>query len=264
MNVIQLGPLTLQGDLLAVIASVLIAAVAMALRLKLEHKSPRQILDWTLTVMIVLVLNLKFGYLWESPSVIWEQPKALLFLNGTSMSGNVLLAIGLLAWTASYIRKSRISIPEFADTLAHGLLMGIAGFGIFYSLLGFQTPGLTPVPLPATMQASLPAVESILALLLLIGLWIRRRPIGTYSDALITTLSMGSIGMLLSYTAPQESLWLGLSLLQWGYVSLLLTGYLILRSKEQVVTEESISKTIGAEGSAISLEPPENAGNHMG
>lgn len=240
MNVIQIGSLTLQGDLLALMGSGVLAAIALSLRMKLESRSARELIDWLIGLVIALVLNMKFGYLWDSPSIIWEQPKAMLFLSGTSTNGNILLALGLFVWTTLYVRKHQIPKALMADGMAHGGLMGLAAYGFFYAYMNYPAPGLTMLPLPATMSAALPPVESIVALILLLGLWIRRRPIGSGSDALGSAFVIGLGGMLLSYFSVNESQWLGLSLMQWIYLGILVGAYTMLRTREQLLSDKSI------------------------
>lgn len=248
MNVIQIGQFTLQGDLIILIGTTILAGIVMVLRLMMESKSTRSTMDWLVTVMVFLVLNMKFGYLWDSPSVIWEQPRALLFLSGTSANGNVLLVLGLTAWTLSYIRKHKMLLSEFTDTLIHGVLMGIASYGILHAYMGDAAPGLTLLRAPETLTDSmlitgllsaLPAVESIIALLLLMALWVRRKPLGSYADVSLAAPLMGTVGMIISFFHAQEERWLGLSFIQWFYVLLLLTTFLVFRAKERVSLEEA-------------------------
>lgn len=251
MNVIQIGQFTLQGDLIILIGTIVLAGIAMVLRLMMERKSTRLTIDWLITVLVFLVLNMKFGYLWDSPSVIWEQPRALLFLSGTSVNGNVLLVIGLTAWTISYIRKNKISVPEFADTFIHGVLMGVASFGILHAYTGHAVPGLTLLKVPETgsdnmlaagLLSALPAIESIMALLLLMILWLRRRPLGSYADAALAAPLFGTAGMVISFFHVQESQWMGLSFVQWFYVLLLVMAFMVFRTKERLRVEETSTK----------------------
>lgn len=249
MNVIQIGQFTLQGDLLVLIGTILLAGIAMVLRLMMERKSTRLTIDWLITVLVFMVLNMKFGYLWDSPSVIWEQPRALLFLSGTSVNGNILLVIGLLAWSVTYIRKHKLSVSEFIDTLTHGMLMAVASYGILHAYMGHEAPGLTLLKVPEAMAdsvltaglvAAIPAIESIIALFMLIILWMRKKPLGSYADTVLAAPLFGTAGMIISYFHVQDSLWLGLSFVQWFYVLILVVAYMVFRFKERSAVESPI------------------------
>lgn len=233
MDVIQLGPLALKGDLLALIGALILAAVTVMLRLKLENKSAKPWVEWAMTVMLALLLNEKFGYLWDSPSVLWEQPKALLFLSGASMNGNVLLVIGLLSWSILYVRKHQLSLAVLTDLAAQGYLMWMAGYGFLYSYIGRTAPGMTAFPLPGGIAEALPPIEAFVAMIVLLVLWLLRRPLGSLKDAQYSTLLMGTSGLLLSLMTVQEIAWMGLSGTQWLYVFLLICCYFITRERER-------------------------------
>lgn len=250
MDVIQLGSLTLKWDLLALIGALVLALVAISLRLKLESKPVKPWMEWAMTVMLVLLLNEKFGYLWDSPSVIWEQPKALLFLSGTSINGNVLLVIGLVSWSILYVRKHQLSLAILTDLAAQGYLMWLVGYGFLYAYMNETAPGMTPFPLPGGIAQALPPIESFIAIVVLLVLWLLRRPLGSLKDAQYSTAFMGTAGLLLSLWIPPEIAWMSMSSNQWLYVFLLICCYFITRERErrkllmQAEQEWSEEKTI--------------------
>ncbi|MCG7408552.1 hypothetical protein MH117_14065 [Paenibacillus sp. ACRRX] len=243
MEVIQLGSFTLQWSMLVLLVSFVFGIVAIALRLKMENVPVKPWTEWAGTILVCILLNEKFGYLWDSPSIIWNQTKALLFLSGTSVNGNVLLGIGLVAWTITYIRKHQLSYGLLSDVAAHGLLMGLAVYGFMYAYSGTPAPYLTPLPLPAVMAVALPPFESIMSLLLLLGLWLRKREMGSYADAQLSALAAGVIGMLMSYMYPDDERMFGLSILQWVSVALLAASYFITRACERVEAVRVQSET---------------------
>ncbi|WP_051217651.1 hypothetical protein [Paenibacillus assamensis] len=238
MGAIQLGSLTLQIDLFIMLAALVLAGGVMLLRLRLEGIKLRAYTDWMLTILLVVILNEKLGYLWDAPSILWQQPKALLFLQGTSWNGNVLMLIGLVAWTVYYARKQQTSLNVVADLTAHGALFAAAVYGFIYAYAGMTPEGYTPFPLPPTLAAVLPPVESIWCVLLLAGLWLRRSNLGTGADARWTLIVSGVLGMLISFTSVQAKTTLGLSTIQWVFIGLLLLGYWMMKMEEQPVMED--------------------------
>ncbi|MBD8500558.1 hypothetical protein [Paenibacillus arenosi] len=238
MGAIQLGSLTLQIDLFILLVALVLAGGVMLLRLRLEGIKLRGYTDWMLTILLVVILNEKFGYLWDAPSILWQQPKALLFLQGTSWNGNVLMIIGLVAWTVYFARKQQIRLQILADLTAHGALFAVAVYGFIYAYAGMTPEGYTPFPLPPTLAAALPPFESIWCILLLAGLWLRRSALGTGEDARWTLIVSGVLGMLISFTSVQVKTTLGLSTIQWVFIGLLLLGYWMMKMKEQPVMED--------------------------
>ncbi|TVX88288.1 hypothetical protein [Paenibacillus agilis] len=238
MGAIQLGSLTLQIDLFILLAALVLAGAVMLLRLRLEGMKLRSYTDWMLTILLVVILNEKFGYLWDAPSILWQQPKALLFLQGTSWNGNVLMIIGLVVWTVHYARKHQIRLQVLADLLAHGILFALAVYGFIYAYAGMIPDGYTPLPVPSTLAAALPPVESIWSVLLLAGLWLRRSALGTGADARLTLLVSGVLGMLISFISVPTETMLGLATKQWVLIGLLMLGYWMMKIEEQRAEED--------------------------
>ncbi|WP_019420360.1 hypothetical protein [Paenibacillus sp. OSY-SE] len=234
MNVLQIGNITINWELFVSFASFLIAVFIISLRSRMEGQALRHYTDWALTVALLFILNEKLGFLWDSPSIIWQQPRTLLYLNGTSANGNMLLLLGIAVWTTIYVRKHKLSYTILFDLLAHGIFTWVAAYGWLYTLNGSNAPGFTPLPLPSGFPAhGLPPAETLACLILLVGMWMRRRPLGTLADAELGFLAGGSIGMLGSYFKPYESLWLGLGYEQWLCAAMLAAGYVAVRRREQ-------------------------------
>lgn len=234
MNVIQIGSLTINGDLLASFASFLIAALIISLRVRMDKEVNRRYADWAYGVAFICMLNAKLGFLWDAPSILWEQPRTLLFLSGTSTNGNVLLVLGLIVWTTIYMRRNGLSYPVLSDLLAYGLLAFLAAYGWLYALQDGAAPGYTALPMPSGISPrGLPPVESMIALLWLAGIWMRRRPAGGLSDAQWTFVPVGAVGMLASFVKTHETIWMGLAPEQWLCVVLLAAGYLVVRHREK-------------------------------
>lgn len=237
MNVIQIGSLTINGDLLASFASFLIAALIISLRARMDKGLNRRYADWAYGVAFLCMLNAKFGFLWDAPSILWEQPRTLLFLSGTSMNGNVLLVLALIVWTSVYMRRHSLSYPVLSDLLAYGLLAFLAAYGWLYAVQDSAAPGYTALPMPSGISPrGLPPVESMLALLWLAGIWMRRRPLGKLSDAQWTFVPVGAFGMLASFLKSHETVWMGLAPEQWMCVVLLAAGYMVVRHREKTET----------------------------
>ncbi|MCY9515645.1 prolipoprotein diacylglyceryl transferase [Paenibacillus apiarius] len=240
MNVLQIGNVTINWELFVSFASFLIAVLIISLRSRMEGQALRHYTDWALTVAVLFILNEKLGFLWDSPSIIWQQPRTLLYLNGTSANGTMLLLLGIAVWTTIYVHKRNLSYKVLLDLLAHGIFTWIAAYGWIYTLNGANAPGFTPLPLPSGFTAhGLPPAETLACLVLLAGMWVLRRPLGTLADAQLGFLAGGSLGMLGSYFKPYDSLWLGLGNEQWLYAVMLAAGYVAVRHREQMQRQDS-------------------------
>nr|WP_206765563.1 hypothetical protein [Paenibacillus dendritiformis] len=234
--------MTINGDLLASFASFLIAALIISLRARMDKGLNRRYADWAYGVAFLCMLNAKFGFLWDAPSILWEQPRTLLFLSGTSTNGNVLLVLGLIVWTTVYMRRHSLSYPVLSDLLAYGLLAFLAAYGWLYAVQDGAAPGYTALPMPSGISPrGLPPVESMLALLWLAGIWMRRRPLGSLSDAQWTFVPVGAFGMLASFLKSHETVWMGLAPEQWLCVVLLAAGYIVVRHREKAETRTDSS-----------------------
>nr|WP_240927836.1 hypothetical protein [Paenibacillus thiaminolyticus] len=244
--------------MLASFASFLLAALVISLRVRMDKGVDRRYADWAYGVAFICMLNAKFGFLWDAPSILWEQPRTLLFLSGTSANGNVLLVLGLIVWTTIYMRRNGLSYPVLSDLLAYGLLAFLAVYGWLYALQDGAAPGYTALPMPSgILPRGLPPVESMIALLLLAGIWMRRRPPGSLSDAQWTFVPAGAFGMLASFLQTHETIWMGLAPVQWLCVILLAAGYMVVRHREKTDTDsETGMKTDSETGTDT---PPERS-----
>ncbi|UHA74928.1 prolipoprotein diacylglyceryl transferase [Paenibacillus sp. 481] len=239
MDVIQIGAVTIQWAMLVSVASLLIGVVAISFRARMEGAS-RAWTDWALAVVIMLMLNEKIGYLWDSPSIIWEQTSAMLYLSGTSTNGNILLVIGLAAWTAVYLRKHQLSVLMLADLAVHGVLAAVAAYGWVYTLNGSSAPSFTSLPLPSGMTPDgIPPLESLLCVVMLCMLWLSRRSLGSLYDARVVALAWGIIGMLTSLVKIHDSLVLGLAPAQWMFGGLLAIAFVMTRYKERILADST-------------------------
>jgi hypothetical protein len=256
VSVMQLGNFTIHWGLLVSLLSLLLAVGAVALRARAESGISRRYGDWAMTVIFVVILNEKFGFLWDTPSILWRQPRSLLYMTGTSTEGNILLVLGIIVWTTLYIRKHQLSYPVLIDLLSHSMLTYVAAYGWLYTLNGGQAPGFTPLLQISGFQVSgIPPAETLGCIVLLALLWSRQRRLGTLIDAQIAFVVCGVVGMLGSYAYGDGSTWMYLTVEQWIYSVMLAAGYMVTRSRERGVAHKNAQ-----DEAAMPVEPPASQG----
>lgn len=259
MSVMQLGNITIHWGLLVSLLALLLAAGAMTLRARAEGGISRRYGDWTMTVILVVILNEKFGFLWDTPSILWQQPRSLLYITGTSTEGNILLILGIIVWTTLYIRKHQLSYTVLIDLLAHSMLTYVAAYGWIYTINGGHAPGFTPLlQISGFEVGGIPPAETLGCIVLLALLWARQRKLGLLIDAQITLVVCGVVGMLGSYAYGEGTPWLFLTVDQWIFSAMLVAGYFVTRYREREIQHQDVQDE--ASKMAEMREPPASQG----
>lgn len=125
-DVWSLGPFLLQMNTIIMIVMVAAAVSWMMWRLRREGEKLDAWLDLFTTYVIIWIICYKFGFVLDDLSILWRNPKALIFMSGGSWSGWLLGIISILMITSIRIQRKKISLSILLNVLPYGF--SIAGF----------------------------------------------------------------------------------------------------------------------------------------
>ncbi|WP_409343112.1 hypothetical protein [Paenibacillus sp. MBLB4367] len=261
---ISLGPLQLQWSLLSMLLSVWAGYALVSLRLKREDRLTDQrngglvngasaggsvepegaasedgdeegfrgrpirsgLMNILANGLFVVLLFWKFGFLLQTPAIIWEQPLGLLiYWSSADMVALGVVAAGVLV--LAQLRRAGIAVQTAVDAAAFGVL---ASYAVRQAALW---SGGKPTDLPWAIAAepSLTGVHPIgaytLLLSLVLGLWLwnKRDALGsgTYIRDVCTFGGLGLLALSLLEEPSKGPVFL-LTAEQWGYAALVLVG----------------------------------------
>ncbi|MDU0204975.1 prolipoprotein diacylglyceryl transferase family protein [Paenibacillus sp. MAH-36] len=235
-DVFQLGPLQLQGKLVAVLLACavglwLIRRAARQLSSREEATMTKPIDDIVFAGAIIVLIAWKLGVIVTQPSLLWTSPLKLLMVVGSSTE--IMLGL-LLAAVYMYvqIRKQRISLYVFLDILATGLTAAVFVYCALVPAYGLPTTWPWGISVEGTISRFHPfhAYVSLLLLPLLIwqiGYEGRRN---RYGNGILLKYSLmygGAVGMLASFFAAAKPELLYLSMAQLIFLFMLVIGMLL-------------------------------------
>lgn len=227
MDTIQLGPLMLRWDYIALFAAGVMGLFVINLKLKSAHSDNKVIIDLLIQTVMIMLLFWKFGSVLFHPADLWENPLNLLFASGT-LSGAVIGAAVSFIYAVMKLRKCRVSLALFFDVLPYGILT----FSAVHSLFYWQYGKLTHLPWGVHLGQSVYQYHPInvyvllLASALLFWFWQRKDQLGggkAFSNFLIY-FGMGQL--LISFFEQQNVFMIYLSAEQWIYLIMVVIGLL--------------------------------------
>jgi len=207
-DIISVGSFMIKGSLLAIIVAAIAGWIAVRLVCRRVDASAKVIPDLLVSGALIVIVVWKFGFVLESPELIWENPKMLLFMTG---SGTELLIGCLLALiyvvVASYRRGIRLLM--LGDVLSIGILAGVAVLGAWH--------------------AGNPEALSRAAVAVIVAVWLlfKKGRLGSGKILQDTLLFAGAGWMLSTLLFPQKQGAYLLSQLQWIYLGCVLFGALL-------------------------------------
>ncbi|MGQ7890809.1 prolipoprotein diacylglyceryl transferase family protein [Paenibacillus sp. WC2504] len=235
-DVFQLGPLQLQGKLVAVLLACaiglwLIRRAARQLSSREEATMTKPIDDIVFAGAIIVLIAWKLGVIVTQPSLLWTSPLKLLMVVGSSTE--IMLGL-LLAAVYMYvqIRKQRISLYVFLDILATGLTAAVFVYCALVPAYGFPTTWPWGISVEGTISHFHPfhAYVSLLLLPLLIwqiGYEGRRNRYGSGILLKYSLMYGGAAGMLTSFFAAAKPELLYLSMAQLIFLFMIVIGMLL-------------------------------------
>lgn len=198
----------IKGSLLAVIVAAIAGWIAVKLVCRRLDESAKAIPDLLVSGALIVIVVWKFGFVWESPELIWENPKMLLFMTGSAtelLIGCVLALVYVVV--ASYRRGIRLLM--LGDVLSVGILAGVAVLGAWH--------------------AGNPESLSRAAVAVIVAVWLfyKKARLGSGKILQDTLLFAGAGWMLSTLLFPQQQGAYLLSLRQWIYLGCVLAGILM-------------------------------------
>ncbi|MCY9659587.1 prolipoprotein diacylglyceryl transferase [Paenibacillus chondroitinus] len=235
-DVLQLGPLQLQGKLIVVLLACaiglwLIRRAARQVRSGEETAMTKSIDDIVFAGAVIVLITWKLGVIVTQPSLLWTSPLKLLMVVGSGteiMLGLLLAAVYMYA----QIRKQRIPLYVFLDILATGLTAAVFVYCALVPGYGLPTTWPWGISVEGTISRFHPfhAYVSLLLLPLLIwqiGYEGRRNRFGSGIVLKYSLMYGGASGMLASFFAAAQPELLYLSLAQLIFLFMLVLGMLL-------------------------------------
>ncbi|BFT69012.1 prolipoprotein diacylglyceryl transferase family protein [Paenibacillus sp. P36] len=235
-DVFQLGPLQLQGKLVAVLLACaiglwLIRRAARQVRSGEEASMTKSMDDIVFAGAIIVLIAWKLGIIFTQPSILWTSPLKLLMVVGSSTE--IMLGL-LLAAVYMYvqIRKQRIPLYVFLDILATGLTAAVFVYCALIPGYGLPTTWPWGIRVEGTISRFHPfhAYVSLLLLPLLIwqiGYEERRNRFGSGILLKYSLMYGGAVGMFASFFAAEKPELLYLSLAQLIFLFMIVVGMLL-------------------------------------
>lgn len=249
-DVLQIGPLQLQGRLLALL-------LACALGLWLIRRVTQRLLNDTQIVIakpiedlifnsaIIVLLTWKLGVIVTQPSLLWNNPLKLLMVSGSSTE----IALGvLIACMYMYyqIRKYRIPLFLVLDVFTLGVIAAVCVFCALIPAYGLPTTVPWGIGVEGTVSNFHPyhAYFSLLLVPLLIWQHViepRKKTLGQGVLLKYSLLYGGASGMLTSFFVASKPTIIYLSLAQLLFLFMLIIGMLF-----PVLTHNTSRKELSA------------------
>ncbi|SDO68010.1 Prolipoprotein diacylglyceryl transferase [Paenibacillus sp. yr247] len=235
-DVLQIGPLQLQGRLLALL---LACALGIWLMRRSTQRLPydtqiekaKLIDELIFNGVIIVLLTWRLGIIVTQPSLVWTNPLKLLMVSGsaTEIALGLLLACGYMYYQ---IRKHRISLFIVLDVLAIGLSASAFLFCALIPAYGLPTNLSWGISVEGTISRFHPyhAYVSLLLVPLLIWQQITETRKLTIGQGILFKNSLfygGASGMLASFFAASKSTPLYLSFPQLLFLFMLVFGMLL-------------------------------------
>jgi len=207
-EIVEIGPLMIRGNMLAVILACVAGFVFMHLRMKRSAPELAIFTDFALNAGLIVFACWKLGPLLYEPDILWTAPWKLIALPGTgdgALFGMILGGVYLLG----RLRKKSIPIAAAIDLLALFAVGAAVVYAALSTWMGYATSFPWAIGKEATGEGYHP-VHLYAALVFAIGairLWQFPATLGTGSYGRFALLLIGLGGLCLSLLMPQQT-WL--------------------------------------------------------
>jgi prolipoprotein diacylglyceryltransferase len=140
-DILQVGPIALNSNMLIYIFSLILGLFMMRLRLWRTDYAPKTVFDLMLSNVLIVVLFWKLGTILFVPSLIWTKPLQILMMTGTWKE--VLLGVLIACiYTFFKLKKMEMSFLVLLDLIPYGILAAV----ICRSLFSWQYGSPTNLP----------------------------------------------------------------------------------------------------------------------
>lgn len=134
MNVIKIGPMLLDFELLKLLLSSMMGYMALKHRLRGEEEHGS---DKYLNVLVITILIWKFSPILFDPLSVFSHPLSLLYFDGGTRGAGIAAVLALI-YLGIRIRKEKTSLILNLDAITVGLIFGIGSYHLLSMLMGGQ------------------------------------------------------------------------------------------------------------------------------
>ncbi|GFZ96059.1 hypothetical protein GCM10008018_48110 [Paenibacillus marchantiophytorum] len=235
-DVLQIGPLQLQGKLVAVLLAAILGLWMIGIFgrrsvRRTQDMQAKPISDIAFNAAVIMLLTWKLGILLTQPSMLWKSPLKILMVSGSSME----ILLGLLfacVYTYIQLRKHAIRLYVFLDIFTLGLTASLFLVCTLLPVYGLPTDLPWGIGPEGTISRFHPYHAYTALLLVPLLIWQharewRKHSIGQGNLLKYSLLYGGVAGMLASLFAAAEATVVYLSLPQLAYLLMLILGMLL-------------------------------------
>ncbi len=241
---ITLGPVTIHVWGLLVALGVIAGAWAAARLARERNQDEKLVWDAVLWIIVGAMVGGRLMHVVYDPGVYLENPIELLHVwhGGLSVMGGFLGASLVGVW---YLRKKKVSVREYADTLLFGLPLGLfvgrIGCFLIHDHPGALTDVFFAVQYPGGARLDHGMLLSINGLVLfLVFLWLRKRQVayGVYTTVFL--IWYGAVRFALDFFratdgAIVDTRYLGLTPAQYVSIAMVVWGVWLWKKQRKTV-----------------------------
>lgn len=225
-DAIQFGPFLIKYSLLIIVIALFLGFVTMNFLLKkLPHYRKFPIIDLFFNCLFIVFFTWKFGPVIFHPMFFLENPVNFMYISGTIK--HIWLG-ALLALIYVYVKskKSGIPISMISDIFSFGFLVYSLIYNLFIWEYGFATSSFLgfSISQPEYKYHPINIYKAILSLVLLLWLLKEKKKLGEGKIFSVFFIIFGSVNLLFTFLEPQTIWFLGISLQQFVYLSLITIG----------------------------------------
>jgi hypothetical protein len=232
-EIYSIGPLLLPLRTLLFILIGILATFAVSSICKRLHTPFQTWKDILLNGLITYLIVWKLSYLLLDPMILLNNPIRLILANG-GVIGHILGAALALFVIYRSAKKANYSLFMFFDLFMFWLLITLSVYWLIIRAYGLPTNLPWGIRFSDSSLAYHPIhiYQFLLSASIFLYLHLKKLPLGLGKYTTRSLLLLGIGLLLLSNLTLQLSSFLGLSILQWFYILLALTGFGLIQFKK--------------------------------
>lgn len=225
-DIYKIGPFLISYKMLVIVLAGVIGYLTLLFLLKRVEINKRVVLDIVSSSIMILILTWKFGGVLFNPKQLFSNPLLILFLTGNNST--LLLGFCISAVYILYKLKNK-GVPRnlFLDLISLSALPFLFIYNLLIPEYGYATRLPWGISLGSEKVAYHPTniYFSIAIGIIMVYAFKSNRSIGNCILFIKTSLLIGISGLLLTFLEPQLNYLMGISLKQWIFLLIIVSGF---------------------------------------
>lgn len=219
------GPFAVRMDIMAAIAAVAAALIVIRLLARKTGSAGAEAAGWIQNAVLIGFLVWKFGHAVFAPSIVWERPLALLIMHGGSREAAIAVTAATI-YVALKLRQGQTGARLVLDLASVGAIAAMFAYVWFAWTYGKETTVPWGIVLsdPDFRYHPVSVYKALVACVVGLLIAIRRAPAGSGEWFRIAATYTGIGLLLVSFWEIGNSVFWGLSSLQWQALMLTAVG----------------------------------------